>query len=221
MTTKIKNTESLKTSQGVVLATKGKLVLIKDQRDTCVGLIRCIKDTESMFPEDNRKVGDITIGVNISEGVFKYWEPIKPIIISETEEIEINDIIYHPHFNAGNLIKVTTETEVDAVSSEGYKAIGLPEQLSSEHLQAIVDGKLKDGDEVYVECCEIIPALDGTTTKEKFIAHNGLNHITLHKVEQKTYTKEDVIRILNLFNVQEINEDKWNTIEEWFEKYAN
>lgn len=54
--------------------TDAKLVLVKDDRLACEGLIRCIKEWKSFIePEtDFANVGDITIGKNWSKGDLLY-----------------------------------------------------------------------------------------------------------------------------------------------------
>lgn len=80
----------------------------------------------------------------------------KPIIISETERIEAGDVAYHPSYNNGKLIIVTTETEEDVLSDGGFKVIVLSEHFSPKILQQIVDGILKDGDKILLELDEIV-----------------------------------------------------------------
>jgi hypothetical protein len=77
----------------------------------------------------------------------------KPILISRTEKIEVGDWVYHP--KTKSILQVGKEGWLDAVQSGDntyYKILALPEHFSHKHLQAIVDGKLKDGDKVLVEC---------------------------------------------------------------------
>lgn len=146
MQVKVTNTVSHKTSQGDVLVTKGKLVLIH------------VKPGEDGFFMKN--------------GVFK------PIIISETEKIEGGDWYYANKtlFKADE--KLYEGNDPNTVKNQ-FKILALPEHFSPKQLQAIVDGKLKDGDEVYVEC---IKQWIGSTTHYGYkIDFNSDNHITLHK----------------------------------------
>lgn len=188
MTTKVKKVDSYEDSQGKHIVAKGKLILIKDTRDTCTGLIRCIKDRKAMFPEDNCKVGDICIGRNISSGVFGFWEPIKPIIISETEETEVGDWVYHH-------VKGTYQAKVDGNYCNCFKILVLPEQFTKAHLQAIIDSKMKDGDEVYVECediwVKVAHSLDVAYQVELHLPEPG--HVKLFPVKKEEKSREEMI----------------------------
>jgi hypothetical protein len=175
MTTKVKHTESLKTSQGDVIVTKGKLILIK---------------CESPKNEDEQ--------TKLIEQKSKYSYNVggwfKPIIISEIEEIEVGYKVFNKFtFN----IKLADKDDL-LIKDAWFKVLAMPENFSPKHLQAITDGKLKDGDEVWVECHNL---LSGTTNNLQVTGHCiGLNNndkITLHKVEQKTYTQAELDHIVN------------------------
>jgi hypothetical protein len=101
----------------------------------------------------------------------------KPILISETEKIEEDDLRYG----------VQGE-------SKYYKVLALPEHFSPEQLQMIVDGKLKDGDKLLVEC-EYHQFKGGEPDPSGFYIKKTSNHITLHKVEEKMYTKQELNKI--------------------------
>lgn len=98
-----------------------------------------------------------------------------------------------------------------------YKILTLPEHFSPKYLQDIVDGKMKNADKVLIECenfkvcslgphntsnyacasvagrmynnCKCENLKENCTT----IKLNSSNHITLHNIEKKMYTKEEVI----------------------------
>ncbi len=120
------------------------------------------------------------------KGITKYW---KPILISETEKIIKGDQAYW-----NKTSPIIFEAEYDWDINPIFKILALPEHFSPKHLQAIVDDKLKDGDKVLVEC----DALNTTITSiaQSGYTHsvklNSSNHITLHKVEEKMYTREEV-----------------------------
>jgi hypothetical protein len=93
---------------------------------------------------------------------------LKPIIISETQEIKEGDLRYD----------VLNEHIIQLLDS--YKILALPEQLSPEIIQDIVEGKLKDGDEVYLQC-ETVNQNHGTDLKVHYI-----NEIKLNQAGQVT-----------------------------------
>lgn len=93
---------------------------------------------------------------------------MKPTIISETEKIEVgdwvfvNDLPHDPpsifkalkieqgHLSVHSKVWISDKDYIVLVLCK--KVIALPEHFSPKHLQAIVDGKIKDGDKVLVEC---------------------------------------------------------------------
>lgn len=112
----------------------------------CKGKLKLIKVTElgsSLFN---------TINLGLAKEYFR------PIIISETEEIEDDDDIL---VNRANNIedkplyvieKHTRTKQMFGAGLIAYKILAMPEHFSSKILKEIGDGKLKGDDEVYVEC---------------------------------------------------------------------
>jgi len=75
-----------------------------------------------------------------------------PILISDTEKIIKDDWVWD------RLNKVFVQASMDYKQSEDqqyFKILALPEHFSPEQLKMIVDGKLKDFDNVLVECEEV------------------------------------------------------------------
>lgn len=142
---------------------------------------------------------------------------LKPILISSTEKIERNDKYF---CNEG----IQTRFETDYHYGEQYKVLALSEHFSSQQLQDIVDGKLKDGDRVLVECEAIRMGgvYDTQTWTDYFIKLNSSNHITLHKVEEKMYTESTIIGALSeyRFYIDKSlgKEEKVLSAKEWFEQ---
>jgi hypothetical protein len=63
-----------------------KVVMLAAEKATdALGLIKCIKDRASMFPEDSCKVGQLNFGVNWSSGVMEFWQKQHLYIISGDE----------------------------------------------------------------------------------------------------------------------------------------
>jgi hypothetical protein len=124
MAAKVTKTEQYRDSQGEHLICRGKLVLISIEKD----------------PKE--------IGITIFGVCYK------PIIISEAEAIEDGD------FGFDSLSREIIEVSGKALyfnerrtnDTDFWKILALPEHFSPEQLEDIVNGKLKDGDEVLVEC---------------------------------------------------------------------
>lgn len=161
--------------------------------------------------------------VPLSEKVYisKNNRYIKPIIISETEKIEEGDFGYN---KTHGIVKVTN---LLWAQQEGLqKVIALPEHFSHQQLQDIVDGKLKEG-KCLVEC-ESFRDVGVIAGDRGIVNHIKLNpHITIYSVEEKMYTREEMIK--NAFNFYYdmsnrmkvpfnlISENRTNA-EEWFEQ---
>ena len=158
-----------------------------------------------------------------------YW---KPIIISETEKTEVGDKVLvdnrdrktDPVNYSIETVEVVTNGWIFTKEQPGLgqnpdwtkKILALPEHFSPKHLQAIVDGKMKDGDKVLVECIQAFrkstkdykdkdyiwldnEVVEVVSKSEQFdvsrlnqIKLNSSNHIMLHKVEEKMYTREEL-----------------------------
>jgi hypothetical protein len=191
MTTKANSTVSLKTSQGDVKAFKGKLIiLVTDKAPGSVGDF-C----------DHGNNGYVIINEEIvsnpDHSIFakKFYKIATPIIISETERIEVGHAIYHPLDK--EVIIYTKEMAAGPINNPaeyGYKKVlALPENFSPKHLRAIVDNKMKNGSEVYVQCKRV----GYQHMSADFVELDSNNYITLHKIEQKMYTKEELIATLH------------------------
>jgi len=63
------------------------VMLAEKKAPDCTGLIKCIKDWKSYVvpEEDFNSVGDLSIGINTSLGVFEFWEPQNLYFISDEE----------------------------------------------------------------------------------------------------------------------------------------
>lgn len=140
------------------------------------------------------------------------------IIISEREEIELGDLVYHERmFTTGvtGIYKAVDrrsngdfkfvfidDPSIFFYATKSHKILTLPEHFSDKHLQAIVDGKLKDQDKVLIKCTR------GDVEREEYfevdialnwkVYLNQQNHITLFPAKQSL---EDSIK-------QHINEWK-------------
>jgi len=152
----------------------------------------------------------------------------KPILISLTEKIEIGDLYLMFIDNKWEQMeRCSDQFEADRCNNNSpikevcFKILSLPEYFSPTTLQQIVDGELKDGDMVLVEC-------ERDTNDESYF--KGLKeykiklnpHITLYKKEEKMYTKEELeaaydqgaldaesISIYGYLEAGQPNFDKW------------
>lgn len=140
--------------------------------------------------------------ISLNKGYYQ------PIIISETEKIEKGDWVYATVSKSIHQVTRTRQSRNDATLTiliEGdfcwecsinlcRKVLVLPEHFSTKHLQAIVDGKMKDGDKVLIECERVgIHHMSAD-----FIKFNTFGYIILHKIEEKTYTEKDMYDIASI-----------------------
>lgn len=187
-TIKVSKTEEYTDGTNTHLVCKGKLVLVESKfNPEDKNQILIARDSKSNigyvttlhFPS----IGDFVPDVRYNHDA----KIIVPIIISEIEEIEVGETIYN---NYTKLLEVATKLQIDGGEEDKYfKLLALPEHFSPKHLQQIVDGKLKDGDEVFVECEKeqvmYYPdgAIIGGSNKDAYVKlTNG--HIKLFPVKQ-------------------------------------
>lgn len=111
-------------------------------------LVKCIWQ-ESIFAISTHGMNNIYLSNKEKRSLCTYY---KPILISLTEKIEAGDWKYNPNLN--NIWQHNREGKGigDVVHKDTKKVLALPEHFSPKHLQAIVDGKMKDGQKVLVEC---------------------------------------------------------------------
>lgn len=195
MTTKANSTVSLKTSQGDVRVKKGKLILIKHNIFPEIGTIGS-NEVHPLFMWTNQHKQNCLKLVE-----YKNTQAIVPIIISETDEIENSHMMWDSINN--HIVKCTDSGLKENILSDDtrmayhrnstFKILAMPTNFSPKHLQAIVDGKMKNGDEVYVQCKRV----GYQHMSADFVDLDSNNHVTLHKVEQKMYTKEELIATLH------------------------
>lgn len=162
----------------------------------------------------------------------------KPIVISEIEEICTGDNV----LDNVNRIWINMEScFVNAAKNnkeKSYKILALPEQLSPKHLQDILDGRLKDSDEVFIECDSNIGQLGSIDdTLDSWVKLTD-NYITLfhtstlqESIEElnKTiskppkYTEEQVVNLMNAYTnrlTAKSHAEIWET-EKWFKENSN
>lgn len=205
---KIKNTQKYDNH----IVTPAKLILynytdkfsvIND--DTRVGnILQHTETKELLFGLDNDNDGMSALTIT-NNGT--YWNGnlnvMKSIIISETEEVEKGDMMYS--LNDCRIVE-----SADSSKSFDYKEkmdfgwrkiLALPEHFSNNHLLAIANGKIKDGNKVLVKCesrnLQTNPMKNSNF--QQFIHLDQQNHITLFPFKQslKEFANE---YIENLFS---------------------
>jgi len=174
------------------------------------------------------------LGIN-SDGDSK-GKCYKPIIISETENIESGDKWWMPF--TGDIIHTKEDKDYGAFEPNGMgkKVLVLPEQFSPEHMQAIVDGKMKNGDKVLVECEKVYHPNPEDRVEHRYkwryeVKLNSNYKTTLHRVEEEEkYTRDEVITFCykyhNFIKAMEGNRtapEKFQithmSSDEWFQKH--
>ncbi len=164
-------------------------------------LVKCKRELSSLYVLDSKILPYFPNDQGPIKGIGKYY---KPILISETEKIEVGDQVFVndlPHDPPSIFPVIKVEEGHSGVhgkiwiSNNDYivlslckKILALPEHFSSKHLQMIVDGELKDDDNVLIEC-QLGPILGHydsfgeyipTDRGETMIKYNTNNKIILH-----------------------------------------
>lgn len=210
--------EHTKTHQVTKRPWDGKKVIEALVTDAKLVLVEC-KPEEALF------FYSVALGMNsysFSQGLVKgIGVYIKPVLISKTEKIEVGDWYLNSEDELFMCGRDASEYIVVGIGCR--KVLALPEYFSLQQLQDIVDGKLKDGDKVLVECetFKIHPEWDkpiGAEYSEERIKLNP--HITIYPVEERLYTREEVITILNDFVFKEITTQRYKLsfLNQWFEQ---
>lgn len=196
-------------------------------------LVECKPEEEALIAINTRSQEIIATSLVIKGILWKYY---KPILISETEVKKEGDQVLSDNHEIFTIDLIRDNSLRKIFFKEGtyctdkefdtfYKVLALPEHFSPKLLQDIVDGKLKEGDRVLVECEDNMYLHKGSgkywedepvmmkkylDRPEKYVKLNSSGHITLHKLEEKKY-ELNFIRHITGFSIPEINEkyDKW------------
>ncbi len=188
---KVKHTEQY---QGNIVC-KGKLVLIQIN----LGQYMAIKPN----------------GIIINNLMFK------PIIISEIESIETGDKYFDKKYKIiNNCVDDADKEDLNfRIKKEKSvnKILALPEHFSPEQLQMIVDGKLKDGDEVMVECIKPSGAFDGLECQIKL---NQQNHINIIEKRKQFVVLEGIEKGNRFFTTNSDNNCYSKDGELWYKEIA-
>lgn len=157
-------------------------------------LVEC-KPEEALFIQlPNVKLSLYYKKNGLIKGMGKY---LKPILISETEKIEVGDWKYtisHDGSVEMNPVQIIAKCENPEQEIKGFKILALPEHFSPKYLQMIVNGELKEGDKRLIECECYSSSTSGNTGRiieEGFhgdlftIKLNSSNHIIIHEIKEK------------------------------------
>lgn len=236
--TEVKKVQKHKNSYGKeVIVTEGRISLIETKESPIRGKLckTYFKDGSSGYHIADNLDCNITEYSTVEKSFL-----VNPVIISEDEEVETGDGFLHEN-------SICTFAELERSSrylgcytpENGWvyeekiknKIISLPQNFSPKHLQAIVDGKIKDGDTVLLECQELIPLTikgDGlikeVTEEPKgyFIKLNDKNQITIHPaVKEKNnkinLSKEELLDFCERYHrIRKMRPVKES--DAWFEK---
>lgn len=134
---------------------------------------------------------------SIVKGLVFYY---KPITISETEKLEVDDAWINLKDSTLGIHYSATVHDVNYINKESLshckKIIVLPEQYSPEYLQQWVDGKIKENDKTWVECTsEYFPSQGNGTIgfTSNRIKLDSQGHVILYVIEEnKRYSKEEL-----------------------------
>jgi len=131
---KVSTAQKYSDSQGEHIVCKGRLVSVIDR--------------EEQLKRDSNSLG---LGESLGKATA-----YKNYIISETEPLKFGDWVYNS--KSKEIYQIPDEPFVEYE----HKILALPEHFSDKHLQAIADGKLKDGDEVILKCERMMKYEDGS-----------------------------------------------------------
>jgi hypothetical protein len=160
------------------------------------------------------------------ERASTFSKTIEYIIISHDEPIKEGEKCYQ------TVIKEIIDCPFDVKDDDRFrKLLALPEHFSPKHIQSIVDGKMKDGDEVLVECESsyeregiFLPFPHEQESKHYITVKkmNYANHIKLFKVnkETKDYTSLEVRELIKKVNRELLGSFaiRNSEVEEWCNK---
>jgi hypothetical protein len=136
-----------------ILVTDGIFLLIPSVEPTKVIL-------QAVSKELNRAIGNFFFN---------------PIIISETEQIEVGDPWININDQTLGIHYSATEHDVQMIKQKNAtnckKILALPENFTSKQIQAINDKRLRDGDKLLVECTHVQWATVKPETKWIYAGH--------------------------------------------------
>lgn len=197
---KVKETSMYMDAQGSHVVCEGKLALLyNEQYLPEIGMIGS-NNVHPLFMWTQQHKDNLTKLIE-----YQKTKMVLPVIYSETEKIHPGDwCLLFDDF--GNLFSDTPQQYTGAdgqVLNNGLrKILVFPDSYSQKHLQVIIDGKMQDGDNVWVECGKVMPADDGTLDIPFYIQKDTYGQVKLFPYKQ-SYTKHELVAKLQ------------ETINEW------
>ena len=159
--TKVKKTHVFKDSQGEHIVASGKLLLL-----------RCVEQ-----PNVKVYIKEVTNHGTKQTGYIPF------IVAYQEEPIYAHDKIIHDgkiltvKENKGKYVSTIELSFIDIRLDLCKKILVKPDNLSQKHLKAIQDGKLRDGDEVYIDCKENRKYDDNNIYINSEFTVNIVNHV--------------------------------------------
>lgn len=159
----------------------------------CRGKLRLIEADNGLFSQTER--GEFNLmpnNVTIPKGY-------NPIIISKTEKVVVGDMVNNAY---QEIIDYTEELEkiYGKYDCCFTKILALPENFSTETLKCLIEGTIKDGDEVFIECEKEL---------KNDVVEDGSKYIEWTESKIKL-NKENYI---NIFPAKkEVDNETWNEV---------
>lgn len=172
-------------------------------------------DTSKLLKNDSEKLSILYIN-SVS---------VLPIIISETEKFDSDEpVLCLDEIEYGWEEAYLKNGRGEGTCTLCRKILAMPEHFSPHHIQLILDGKLKSGDKVLLECQCYDERWTSLNTKVEYYKVKNHPHIILHllesveKAEPKMYTKEQMIWAYEQGVIDGCDPDCKDTNgEKWFE----
>jgi len=112
------------------------------------GTVQCIEGKLVVLGSTEQPLDEC----NDEQDLSIWRSSIKPIIISETEMIAKDDITYGGLGDEFEIGIYKDKYPCKAGKFHTWKVLVLPEHFTFNQLQDIIDGKMKDGDKILVQC---------------------------------------------------------------------
>ncbi len=135
------------------------------------------------------------------------------IIVSNTEDINDEDVVLHKgellivKKNNGHYLSTYQCAKIEIRANLCNKVLVFPNNFSQKHLQAIIDGKIEDGDNVLIECesVEVNYVTDTWSSSGHYIGKqiklDNKSHIKLFAAKKRDDLADRLFKLANDFAV--------------------